>query len=43
MPLLDEFGNALKNGLPNSVIMIAGHTDSRGSEAYNQKLSEKRA
>jgi outer membrane protein OmpA-like peptidoglycan-associated protein len=41
--LLDEFGNALKNGLPNSVIMIAGHTDSRGPEAYNQKLSEQRA
>ncbi len=24
-------------------IYVIGHTDSRGSEAYNQKLSEKRA
>ena len=42
-PLLDEFGKALKNGLPDAVIMVAGHTDSKGSDAYNQKLSKKRA
>jgi len=42
-PLLDEFGKALKGGLSDSVIMVAGHTDSDGSEVYNQKLSEKRA
>jgi len=41
--LLDEFGKALKNGLPDAVIMVAGHTDSKGSDAYNQKLSKKRA
>ena len=42
-PLLDEFGKALKGGLSDSVIMVTGHTDSKGSEVYNQKLSEKRA
>jgi len=42
-PLLDEFGKALKNGLPGAVIMIAGHTDSKGSNDYNQTLSEQRA
>ncbi len=41
--LLDEFGYALKNGLFNSVIMISGHTDSKGSDEYNQQLSEERA
>ena len=41
--LLNEFGKAIKHGLPDSVIMIAGHTDSRGSDEYNRKLSEKRA
>jgi len=43
LPLLDEFGKALKGGLQDSVIMVAGHTDSKGSEVYNQNLSEKRA
>ena len=42
-PLLDEFGKALKNGLPDSIMMILGHTDNKGPEEYNQKLSEKRA
>ncbi|MEH0664492.1 OmpA family protein [Vibrio scophthalmi] len=28
---------------PDTVLMIAGHTDSTGSEAYNQSLSLKRA
>jgi len=41
--LLDEFGYALKNGLFNSVIMITGHTDSKGPDEYNQQLSEERA
>jgi outer membrane protein OmpA-like peptidoglycan-associated protein len=43
LPLLNEFGKALKNGLPDAIVLIAGHTDSRGSDAYNIKLSEKRA
>jgi OOP family OmpA-OmpF porin len=28
---------------PNMKVMIGGHTDSKGTEAYNQKLSERRA
>ncbi|NOZ89921.1 MAG: OmpA family protein, partial [Epsilonproteobacteria bacterium] len=28
---------------PNTIITIAGHTDSDGNEAYNQRLSENRA
>jgi outer membrane protein OmpA-like peptidoglycan-associated protein len=28
---------------PETTIVVEGHTDSRGSEAYNQVLSEKRA
>lgn len=42
-PLLGEFGKALKNGLPDAVILISGHTDSKGSFEYNQNLSELRA
>ena len=43
LPLLDEYGKALKEGLPDAVVMVAGHTDSNGPEAYNQQLSKKRA
>jgi outer membrane protein OmpA-like peptidoglycan-associated protein len=28
---------------PNSTVLIEGHTDGKGSETYNLKLSEKRA
>ena len=31
------------NNYPQTNILISGHTDSTGSEAYNQKLSERRA
>lgn len=31
------------NDFPQTNILIAGHTDSTGSEAYNQNLSEQRA
>lgn len=31
------------NSYPQTTIRIEGHTDSTGSEAYNQQLSEKRA
>jgi len=31
------------NSCPDSIIEVAGYTDARGSEAYNKKLSQKRA
>ncbi len=31
------------NSCPNSIIEVAGYTDARGSEAYNKRLSQKRA
>ena len=31
------------NKYPNSIVTVTGHTDSTGSAAYNQKLSERRA
>ncbi len=39
---LDELVNAL-NGLDTEVIVAVGHTDWIGTDAYNQKLSERRA
>jgi len=53
-PQLDEIGKALKYmfgvskdisivGIDNTTIEIAGHTDIKGTDEYNQKLSENRA
>ena len=39
---LDELVNAL-SGLDTEVIVAVGHTDWIGTDAYNQKLSERRA
>jgi outer membrane protein OmpA-like peptidoglycan-associated protein len=39
---LDKFNDILKR-YPETNITIIGHTDSKGSETYNQNLSEKRA
>ncbi len=39
---LDKLASDI-SGLDVEVIVCVGHTDSRGSEAYNQKLSERRA
>ena len=39
---LDAMAALLKN-YPNSEFLIEGHTDSDGSDAFNQKLSESRA
>jgi OmpA-OmpF porin, OOP family len=39
---LDAIKEILKN-FPNSMFSVEGHTDSDGSNAYNQKLSEDRA
>jgi OOP family OmpA-OmpF porin len=41
--LLEERGVAILNANPDLRVRIDGHTDSRGSDAYNQKLSERRA
>lgn len=41
---LDNLASALKNDkLVHFDFLVAGHTDSAGSEQYNYKLSEKRA
>ena len=39
---LDDLADKVK-GLNLEVIIATGHTDSRGTDAYNQKLSVKRA
>jgi OOP family OmpA-OmpF porin len=39
---LDDLADKVK-GLTLEVIIAVGHTDAAGSDAYNQKLSEKRA
>ena len=42
--LLDEWGKALNRPeLSNAVIQVGGHTDSKGSSAYNDQLSLQRA
>ena len=41
--LLDNLGNALNGGLSDAVILVVGHTDSIGTEAYNNELSVRRA
>ncbi len=42
---LDELNRVARvlNQYPQTTITIAGHTDSTGSQEYNQKLSERRA
>jgi len=43
-PQLNELGIALRNArLQDAVVLLSGHTDARGSDEYNQKLSERRA
>ena len=42
LPLLRLFGEALTER-GDAVLIVAGHTDSKGSDGYNLKLSEKRA
>lgn len=43
LPLVDEFGKALRGGLSNATILVIGHTDDVGDEAYNERLSLRRA
>ncbi|WP_296518184.1 OmpA family protein [Rhodopseudomonas sp.] len=43
-PQLNNLGEALtSNDLKGSIVMLGGHTDAKGSDEYNQKLSERRA
>ncbi|MBB1089253.1 OmpA family protein [Lysobacter sp. SG-8] len=41
-PVLDQVAETLKE-YDQTIIEVAGHTDSVGSDAYNQQLSERRA
>jgi outer membrane protein OmpA-like peptidoglycan-associated protein len=44
MPTAVTLGRAITNGeFKGAVFMIAGHTDAKGSDGYNQDLSERRA
>lgn len=44
MPKLIALGQALSDAkLKGSTFMVGGHTDARGSDGYNQSLSERRA
>ncbi|PWB36115.1 hypothetical protein DCO48_01320 [Pseudomonas sp. SDI] len=40
---LNTIATRLKQEAPSARLSVTGHTDSRGSDAYNQKLSERRA
>ena len=41
-PALAKVASVLE-GYPRAAVRIEGHTDAKGSEPYNQKLSERRA
>ena len=44
VPQLTNLGNALGDPqLKDSLVTINGHTDAKGTDSYNQKLSERRA
>lgn len=42
-PLLDEVANTIRSNPQLGKIEVAGHTDSDGSDTYNQDLSQRRA
>ncbi|MSP85847.1 MAG: flagellar motor protein MotB [Methylotenera sp.] len=42
-PILDEAAAKIKANADIELVMVTGHTDRLGSDAYNQKLSERRA
>ena len=41
--VLDELVVPLMNRYPDMIVEVAGHTDSKGSDSYNQRLSDQRA
>lgn len=41
-PSLDTLAASLQR-YPETVLVVVGHTDSDGTEEYNQRLSERRA
>ena len=44
IPAVEEIGKALASPkLSSGTFMVAGHTDGKGSDEYNQQLSERRA
>jgi outer membrane protein OmpA-like peptidoglycan-associated protein len=43
MPALEAVANGIKLAGPNARVVIEGHTDAAGSDAYNLTLSQKRA
>ena len=44
IPAVEEIGKALASSkLSGGTFMVAGHTDGKGDDAYNQQLSERRA
>jgi outer membrane protein OmpA-like peptidoglycan-associated protein len=44
LPAVETLGKALTSpDLKDSTFVVAGHTDAKGGEAYNQDLSERRA
>lgn len=43
LPLLQLYGEVLQDDLAEAVMVIAGHTDSIGSDKYNLDLSRRRA
>ena len=42
-PLLRMYGKVLQDELADTVLIVAGHTDSKGSDQYNLGLSRRRA
>ena len=42
LPGVNNLGKALRQ-MPGSVFVLAGHTDAKGGEGYNQSLSERRS
>ncbi len=43
-PQLNQLGDALRSPrLKNAAIVIAGYTDAKGSQSYNERLSDRRA